>query len=42
MVIEADTPKIFDLDLKLKVTETFKVQKVTFLTLLLLMVESSV
>ena len=33
-------PKSFDLDLELKVTDPFEGQKVTFLTSLLLIVES--
>ena len=39
MVRETDTPKIFDLDLKLKVTEPFEGQKLTFLFSLLIMIE---
>ena len=40
MTRETDTPKSFDLDLKLKVTEPFKGQEIKLLTFLLLMVES--
>ena len=35
-----DILKMFDLDLKLKVTEPFEGQKVTFLSSVLMMIES--
>ena len=41
MVRVTDTPKIFDLDLKLKVTEPSEGQKITFLFSLLFMIGSS-
>ena len=40
MVTGVHSPKSFDLDLKLKVTEPFKGQKVTFLSSVLLIIES--